>query len=58
MKPIVQQAMKNNEDNPNHKSTAENTYQRESPLNDVLPKKMGKSFSEDDLADMTNDSSQ
>lgn len=51
---IVQQATENNENNPEHKSTAKNTYERESPLNDVLPERVGKDFSQKDLEDMEN----
>jgi len=52
---IVEGALENNEENPDHKSTAQNTYQRESPLNEVLPKKIGDSFSQKDLSDMQRD---
>ncbi len=52
---IVEDALENNEENPNSKSTAQNTYQRESPLNDVLPKKIGDSFSQKELSDMQRD---
>ncbi len=51
---IVEDATENNVNNPNSKPTAESTYERESPLNDVLPKQIGKDFSEEDLADMEN----
>lgn len=49
---IVQEAVKNNENNPERKPTAKNTYERESRLNDVLPEKVGKDFSKEDLEDM------
>ncbi|WP_205878942.1 hypothetical protein [Leptolyngbya sp. BC1307] len=52
MRPIVKQAIKNNENNPNSKDTAENTYRRESPLNDLLPERIGQFFSKEDLLDM------
>ncbi len=52
---IVEDALKNNEENPNSKPTAQNTYQRESPLNEVLPKQIGDSFSQKDLSDMQRD---
>ena len=52
MRPIVKQAIKNNENNPNSKDTAENTYRRESPLNDLLPERIGQFFSKKDLLDM------
>lgn len=51
---VVEQAIKNNEDNPRSKSTAENTYRRESWLNDLLPERLGQFFSKDDLLDMPN----
>ncbi len=52
MRPIVKQAIKNNENNPNSKDTAENTYRRESPLNDLLPERVGQFFSKKDLLNM------
>ena len=52
---IVEGALENNEENPNSKPTAQNSYQRESPLNDVLPKKIGDSFSQKELSDMQRD---
>ncbi|PZO56485.1 MAG: hypothetical protein DCF15_08535 [Phormidesmis priestleyi] len=55
MRDIVEDALENNEENPNSKPTAQNTYQRESPLNDVLPKKIGDSFSQKELSDMQRD---
>lgn len=51
---VVEQAIKNNENNPRSKSTAENTYRRESWLNDLLPERLGQFFSKDDLLDMPN----
>ena len=51
---IVEDATENNVNNPDKKPTAESTYERESPLNDVLPKQIGKDFSQEDLADMEN----
>ncbi|MGC1308700.1 MAG: hypothetical protein WA885_15855 [Phormidesmis sp.] len=54
VRPIVEQAIKNNENNPNSKSTAENSYKRESPLNDLLPERLGQFFSKDDLLEMRN----
>ena len=51
---IVEDATENNVNNPNKKSTAESTYKRENPLIDVLPKQIGKDFSQEDLADMEN----
>lgn len=52
---IVEDALENNDENPDRKSTAQNTYQRESPLNEVLPKKIGDSFSQKELSDMQRD---
>ncbi len=52
---IVEDALENNDENPDRKSTAQNTYQRESPLNEVLPKKIGDSFSQEELSDMQRD---
>ena len=54
IRPIVEEAIKNNEDNPNSKDTAENTYQRENPLNQALPEQIGESFSKKELANMEN----
>lgn len=53
VKPIVEQAIKNNENNPNSKDTAENSYQRESPLNPILPERLGNTFTKDDLLEMS-----
>ncbi|MEM8502828.1 MAG: hypothetical protein AAF716_06705 [Cyanobacteria bacterium P01_D01_bin.1] len=53
VRPIVEQAIKNNENNPDSKGTAENTYQRESPLNLLLPEQLGDSFSKEDLLEMS-----
>ncbi|MGB7084939.1 MAG: hypothetical protein WBD47_05265 [Phormidesmis sp.] len=52
VQPMVEQAIKNNEDNPSSKDTAENSYKRESPLNDLLPESWGQSFDQADLSDM------
>ena len=49
---IVEQAHKNNKNNPERKSTAENTYERETALNEALPEKIGKDFSKQELKDM------
>ncbi len=51
---IVEQATQNNENKPDSKPTAENTYQRESWLNEVLPERIGKHFSQEDLQNMEN----
>ena len=52
MEPIVDQAIKNNEENPDSKATAENSYQRETKLNDALPESIGEEFSQAELSDM------
>lgn len=54
MRPIVKQAIKNNENNPNSKDTAENTYRRKSLFNDLLPERIGRFFSKKDLLNMPN----
>ncbi len=54
IRPLVEQAIENNEDNPNSKATAENSYERESSLNDLLPESIGESFSEKELSEMEN----
>lgn len=51
---IVEDATANNVNNPESKPTAENSYEREGPLNDVLPKQIGKDFSKKELANMEN----
>jgi hypothetical protein len=49
---IVEQAVENNDENPEHKDTAENSYKRENSVIDNLPKENGRSFSKEDLVDM------
>lgn len=51
---VVEEALQNNVNNPDSKETAENSYQRESPLNDLLPNRnsAGQKFSQDDFSDM------
>ncbi|MEO1636905.1 MAG: hypothetical protein AAFS04_17700 [Cyanobacteria bacterium J06631_9] len=51
---VVEQALRNNVNNPESKETAQNTYQRESALNDVLPEKRSSAFSKDDLTNLRN----
>jgi hypothetical protein len=53
VRPIVKKAIENNENNPNSKDTAENTYKRESPLNPLLPEQLGETFSKEDLLEMS-----
>lgn len=55
VRPFVRKALKNNEENPNRKPTAENSYQRESPLNELLPERIGKTFSQTELLEMQSD---
>ena len=52
MKPIVEQAIKNNEENPESKATAENSYEREGLLNEQLPESVGETFSKKELVEM------
>ncbi|MGC1307811.1 MAG: hypothetical protein WA885_11315 [Phormidesmis sp.] len=52
---IVEEATKNNVNTPDSKPTAQNSYERESPLNEVLPKRIGKDFSKSDLENMESD---
>lgn len=51
---VIEQAVENNENNPNSKETAENSYQRESALNEVLPERnsLGEKFSKEDFSGM------
>lgn len=42
---IVEQTMKNNVNHPQPKATSQNSYKRESKLNNVLPERRGKAFS-------------
>lgn len=51
---VVEQATQNNENNPDGKPTAKNTYERESQLNEVLPEKIGEGFSQKDLKNLEN----
>ncbi len=49
---IVEDATANNVNNPESKPTAENSYEREGPLNEVLPEQIGKDFSKEELVNM------
>lgn len=51
---VVEDATDNNVNNPDSKETAKNSYERESQLNDVLPKQIGQDFSKADLSDLEN----
>ena len=52
LRDIVEQALRNNENHPDSKPTAKNSYQRESALNDVLPEGRSSAFSKDDLTNL------
>ncbi|MEO0455558.1 MAG: hypothetical protein AAF152_03115 [Cyanobacteria bacterium P01_A01_bin.114] len=52
MREIVQSAHRNNENHPSSKPTAENTYERESLLNEHLPDELGEDFSKRELKTM------
>ena len=49
---VVEQALMNNENHPESKDTAKNSYQRQSTLNDLLPEKRSGAFSKDDLTNL------
>ncbi len=49
LRDLIEQTLRNNEDHPDSKSTAPNTYRRESYLNSVLPKQRSSAFSKEDL---------
>ncbi|PZO51170.1 MAG: hypothetical protein DCF15_15080 [Phormidesmis priestleyi] len=49
LRDIIEQTLRNNVESPDSKATAENTYKRESFLNDWLPKKRSSAFSRQDL---------
>lgn len=49
---VVEQALLNNENHPESKDTAKNSYQRVSVLNDILPEKRSSAFSKDDLTNL------
>ena len=49
---LVEDAVANNENNPDAKSTAENTYAKESAVNEALPDSIGESFSQAELEEM------
>lgn len=52
LRDLVEQALRNNQNHPESKDTAKNSYQRESTLNDVLPEKRSSAFSKDDLVNL------
>jgi len=47
---IVEQTLRNNENHPESKDTAKNSYRRETTLNTILPEKRSSAFSPSDLA--------
>lgn len=49
---IVEQTMKNNVNHPEPKPTSQNSYQRESKLNTLLPERRGEAFSLDRFLSM------
>lgn len=49
---IVENALMNNENHPESKDTAKNSFQRESALNDLLPEKRSSAFSKDELTSL------
>ncbi|MGB5915106.1 MAG: hypothetical protein WA783_07410 [Phormidesmis sp.] len=49
---IVEQALRNNENNPQSKATAKNSYQRKSAFNDILPERRSSAFSKDELSNL------
>ena len=49
---VVEQALRNNVNNPNSKDTAQNTFQRQSSINDLLPERRSSAFSKDDLVNL------
>lgn len=49
---VVEQALLNNENHPESKDTAKNSYQRVSVMNDLLPEKRNSAFSKDDLTNL------
>ena len=51
---VVEQALRNNVNNPESKDTAQNTYQRQSAMNDLLPERRSSAFSTEDLRKLKN----
>lgn len=49
LREIVEQTLRNNDNHPDRKETAQNSYKRQSFLNDVLPEKRSTAFSKDTL---------
>ena len=49
---VVEQALRNNVNHPESKDTAQNTYQRQSAMNDLLPERRSSAFSTEDLKNL------
>ena len=52
LREVVEQTLRNNVNHPESKDTAENSYKRESALNDVLPEKRSSAFSKKELSQL------
>ena len=50
LREIIERTLRNNENHPESKETAKNSYKRESALNDILPEKRSSAFTKDDLS--------
>lgn len=50
LREIIERTLRNNENHPESKETAKNSYKRESALNNILPEKRSSAFSKDDLS--------
>ena len=49
LREIVEQTLRNNDGHPERKETAQNSYRRQSFLNDLLPEKRSSAFDKDKL---------
>jgi len=49
LREIVEQTLRNNDEHPERKETAQNSYKRQGLLNDVLPQKRSSAFDKDRL---------
>jgi len=49
---LVENALMNNENHPESKDTAKNSFQRESALNNLLPEKRSSAFSKEELTNL------
>ena len=52
MRGVVEQALRNNVNHPNSKDTAENSYQRQTALNELLPERRSSAFSKEELTNL------